>query len=892
MRQYLKAMYSCKVLSKLTLVSLLSMMAVLASMPVATLASPPTQRSTPTFDISVTAATDGSSSISSAEAVLAADYLAANGKLDGLELTEAGLTLAKGATSGTYTTDGIKSPLSATTDLLPYWKATISEGASIKVETRISSDNLNWSIWAESSDEFYPVRDDEHGGTMVWIGSKETIYAQIRLTLAAEGDGQITTAGYDRESVTLAAEGDGPSLQSFTLVFNDATQGPSDKLIAAQLPAEAATKVCPAERPTIISRTQWGSPDGQNSPYFVPQTTNITHIVVHHTATPSSLAEWNVLRPYAKITDWSAVVRAIWNHHTIFNRWGDIGYNYLVDPDGNIYEGRAGSQGGQVDIVGAHDGINKGSMGVAFIGCYGQGCTSLGLQSTQPPQVMMNKGVELMGWKVGQRGIDPKGQGPYGGKIQPTIIGARDVYSTLSPGSNIYNTWLPWLRDAVRDRVSCQPKPIEQCTIDSITFDKAAYNLNDTISFQVKLLDQHGNPFNGATVRASISINEVAASSTDSFDLLNTVGLYDGTYRQTGTKGAYTFAVTANHSSFASCSRSEVVNVGIDSTSPTATPTPTPTPNTTQPTPTPNTTRPTPIATPTPVPGGTRVDFAPSILTLPLNSPNQKTDIVARNMPDFKAFDITLRFDPNIVQVVDTDSGREGIQVQLGTQFRQNNNFIADNTVDNATGIIRFATTLLGSVVVNGDVTLIEVNWQPVREGQTAVTIENLDLVSANAQPIAVPQIDGTIEVVAQSAGFSGKVILQGRAYNSGAMVTDADGYTMQSSLDGTFYVTNSDHVTINAAGYLRAKLEVSGRLAQLGIASNANAADLGSVVLIAGDMNGDDQINIFDLAYMANSYETTDPVADLNADGIVNILDIALAANNYELTSASISWQ
>ncbi len=868
MRQYLKAMYSCKVLSKLTLVSLLTLMAILASMPVATLASPPTQGAAPIFDISVAAATDGSSSISSAEAVLDAAYFKANGTLDGLELTEAGLTLAEGATSGTYTTDGIEAPLSAITDLLPYWKATIPEGTSIKVETRISSDNLNWSPWAESFDEFYPVRDDEHGGTMVWIGSKEKIYAQIRLTLAAEGDG--------------------PSLQSFTLVLNDATQGPSDKLIAAQLPAEAATKVCPAERPTIISRTQWGSPDGQNSPYFVPQTTNLTHIVIHHTATPSSLAEWNVLRPYAKITDWSAVVRAIWNHHAIFNRWGDIGYNYLVDPDGNIYEGRAGSQGGQVDIVGAHDGINRGSMGVAFMGCYGQGCTSLGLQNAQPPQVMMNKGVELMGWKVGQRGIDPKGQGPYGGKTQPTIVGARDVYPTLSPGSNIYNTWLPWLRDAVTDRVSCQPEPVKRCTIESIAFDKAAYNLNDPIRFQVKLLDQYGNPFNGATVKASISINEIAASSTDSFDLLNTVGLYDGIYRQTGTKGTYTFAVTANHSSFASCSRSEVVRVGIDSTSPTATPIPTP--NTIQP---PPIVIPTPVGPiPTPVPGGTRVDFAPGVLTLPLNSPNQKTDIVARNMPDFKAFDITIRFDPNIVQVVDTDSGRAGVQVQLGTQFRQNNNFIADNTVDNVAGIIRFATTLLGSVVVNGDVALIEVNWQPVREGQTAVTIESLDLVSANAQPIAVPQIDGAIKVVAQSAGFSGKVILQGRSYNSGAIVTDAEGYTMQSSLDGTFYVTNSDHVTIKAAGYLRAKLEVSGRLAQLGIASNANVANLGSVVLIAGDMNGDDQINIFDLAYMANSYETTDPAADLNADGIVNILDIALAANNYELTSASISWQ
>src|SRR5437016_1926200 len=66
-------------------------------------------------------------------------------------------------------------------------------------------------------------------------------------------------------------------------------------------------------------------------------------------------------------TDWAAVVRSIWVLHVQGNGWNDIGYNYLIDPNGVLYEGRGGGDG----VMGAHFScVNSGTMGVALLGTF------------------------------------------------------------------------------------------------------------------------------------------------------------------------------------------------------------------------------------------------------------------------------------------------------------------------------------------------------------------------------------------------------------------------------------------------------------------------------------------------------------------------------------------
>jgi len=71
---------------------------------------------------------------------------------------------------------------------------------------------------------------------------------------------------------------------------------------------------------------------------------SITHIFVHHSDGSNSSS------------DWKKVVLAIWKkHRSNIPGWGsdfdDIGYNYLIDPNGAIYEGRSGGLGGVDDIL-------------------------------------------------------------------------------------------------------------------------------------------------------------------------------------------------------------------------------------------------------------------------------------------------------------------------------------------------------------------------------------------------------------------------------------------------------------------------------------------------------------------------------------------------------------
>jgi hypothetical protein len=159
-----------------------------------------------------------------------------------------------------------------------------------------------------------------------------------------------------------------------------------------------------AGKPSVVSRAAWGCPDGQGS-RAAPDYSNVTHIVIHHTVGANSLGSGE---------NWSDRVRAIWSYHTHTLGWGDIGYNYLVAPDGTIFEGRSGGD----NVVGFHDAANYGSMGVALMGTY---------IDVEPTNQMQDSLIALMAWKVEQQGINPMGEAYYvgAGEVVPTIVSQK-----------------------------------------------------------------------------------------------------------------------------------------------------------------------------------------------------------------------------------------------------------------------------------------------------------------------------------------------------------------------------------------------------------------------------------------------------------------------------------
>ncbi|MFJ3672396.1 peptidoglycan recognition protein [Streptomyces sp. NPDC090106] len=181
-------------------------------------------------------------------------------------------------------------------------------------------------------------------------------------------------------------------------------------------------------RPRIVTRRGWGADEKLREKKFV-YTRKVKAAFVHHTATGNGY----------RCSQAPSVIRGIYRYHVKSMGWRDIGYNFLVDKCGRIYEGRAG--GVAKAVLGAHTlGFNTDSMGVAVIGTFG---------SSRPPTASVTAVARLTAWKLGIYGANPRGKTYLksgGGNLYRkgknvrlnVISGHRDGFSTACPGWQLY----------------------------------------------------------------------------------------------------------------------------------------------------------------------------------------------------------------------------------------------------------------------------------------------------------------------------------------------------------------------------------------------------------------------------------------------------------------------
>ena len=206
--------------------------------------------------------------------------------------------------------------------------------------------------------------------------------------------------------------------------------------------AEEATRTpARASSPAIISRRAWGANESivRAAPSYADR---LAFAVVHHTAgaNPSTAAES------------AAIVRGIQAYHVLSNGWSDIGYNFLVDRFGQVFEGRGGGVG--KNVIGAHAmGFNTGSAGVAVIGTY----ESAGISTSARSAL-----VSLLAWRLDVGHVDPLSRVrrvslgspryPAGQTVTLNAIGGhRDTGLTSCPGAVLYSK-LGAIRTAVGQR--------------------------------------------------------------------------------------------------------------------------------------------------------------------------------------------------------------------------------------------------------------------------------------------------------------------------------------------------------------------------------------------------------------------------------------------------------
>ena len=186
--------------------------------------------------------------------------------------------------------------------------------------------------------------------------------------------------------------------------------------------------------PAWIPPSQWRA--GLTPPAVKPAATPTHHVIVHHSA--SNLTDSNYV----------AVVRSIYLYHTQVRGWDDIGYNFVIDPAGVLYQARDPQGVDDPDhIKGAHFcGKNSYTMGVCLLGNY---------QQARPSSAALKTLNHLLTWKMHKEGLNPLDSmlHPVGSSSAvwlPVIAPHRAGCATLCPGDSVA-VRMPAIRQAVAD---------------------------------------------------------------------------------------------------------------------------------------------------------------------------------------------------------------------------------------------------------------------------------------------------------------------------------------------------------------------------------------------------------------------------------------------------------
>ncbi|MGK4581126.1 peptidoglycan recognition protein family protein [Kitasatospora sp. HPMI-4] len=287
---------------------------------------------------------------------------------------------------------------------------------SVEVRTH-SAATGGWSDWhrltAESEDGPDPDEHSRRGATApLWVGPSDGI------AVRATAPGGRLPAGLRVELVDPGAD-------------------PADQP-AAGTPGPLGREADGAPRPGIVTRSGWGADESLRPPGHV-YTGSVRVVFVHHTDTANGYT----------CADSPKLIRAVYRYHVKTNGWRDIGYNFLVDKCGTVYEGRAG--GADRPVLGAHTlGFNADSAGVAAIGTYSDHAV---------PRDQQDGIARIAAWKLGLAGIDARGTAtlvsasgnsryPKGRTVRfNTVSGHRDAFVTDCPGDELYAR-LPAIRSA------------------------------------------------------------------------------------------------------------------------------------------------------------------------------------------------------------------------------------------------------------------------------------------------------------------------------------------------------------------------------------------------------------------------------------------------------------
>ena len=340
------------------------------------------------------------------------------------------------------------------------WVGPVSIGTEFKVRVRESG---VWSAW-------FKLEYGEYQG----VGKDGTESMDTRV-----GSDPLLTGLADGVEVIMEnTSGVVPAQMKVTLVNSQVTKqdrnlgqqsirmattdtGMQSQAVAALVGAAVSPQGALVARPRIVTRAEWGADETWRDP--VPRVgTTLLAGIVHHTASTNNYTAAQA----------PAQMRNLYAYFTKSLNYADMGYNFLVDKYGTIYEGRSGCAVGAVDcdsasvpVQGAHTaGLNLNTFGVSAIGNYD-------VLAPENPGAMVESIASLMAWKLAPYGLDPNatasimstdtsGSSKFSAgqtAITQVISAHRDVGKTVCPGRYLY----PYMAE-IRARATTLLAPVIQ----------------------------------------------------------------------------------------------------------------------------------------------------------------------------------------------------------------------------------------------------------------------------------------------------------------------------------------------------------------------------------------------------------------------------------------------
>jgi flagellar hook assembly protein FlgD len=415
-----------------------------------------------------------------------------------------------------------------------------SDGVPVVLHLRTSADGESWGQWREAPLEVDGGSGDDSGDRArayidpVWTGDAR--FVEVSATADAAGASRQLTGA---RVVAIDPTGSAGA--------TSAVAGTIRRLVArvagvSLVPAASAA----TSAPRIVLRSQWGADESlrKDDPAYA----TVKMAFIHHTASGNTYSR----------DDAPALVRGIYAYHTRSLGWDDIGYNFLIDRYGTIYEGRYG--GITRGVVGAQVlGFNTGSTGVSVIGTF---------TAAPPPAEALTALERLLAWKLGVHGLDPAGTARLtcgaaekyakGTVVAfPVIAGHRQANSTECPGTAFY-ALLPDIRSDVARRMRAAA---EDLSAGAAAFSPNGDGVLDTLAFTADV-----SPASGWTLTIRGPAGAAVATWSGTGSSVSVTWNGAGASGDTVPDGAYVAELTASSGLMATTP--STVGFGVDTVPP------------------------------------------------------------------------------------------------------------------------------------------------------------------------------------------------------------------------------------------------------------------------------------------------------------------------------------